>query len=501
MKNRILDWYYTFPIQLLVLHMRSNIFFLFLWLITLALATGLAGLRFGWMYLFLTPEYLEEVGFWSFMLVGLTFGGFVVTWNVTSYILYSPQFPFLASLQRPFTKFFMNNGLIPLGFLIIYVWAMIRHQWYYELWSGSDIFYNMLGFVFGFFITLILTIIYFEYTNKDIFSFKNAIIRPPNLDKPAIRGNKTATIENITAPEFTRVRSYLNESFRWRPVRNVAHYEEHYLYKVFRQNHFNAVVVQCVSIMFLILTGYMIENPYFRLPAAASFFILLSVISSIAALLFYWLHKWTNLFIVVLVLLVNTATKFDMFEFKNRAFGLEYDKTPLDYSYETMDSVHQEKFVEEDKAAMLQILEKWKARIPKGKLREKPKMVLVGTSGGGLRAGLWTMQVLQQADKITNGKFMQNTSMVTGASGGMFALAYYRELYLKKQQGEDIQLDDQVYLDNTGKDLLNSIMYTMVSSDLFMPWSKFEINGQRYAKDRGYMFEKQFNQNTDGLID
>ena len=136
MKERIIDWYYTFPIQLVILHLRSNLFLLFLWVITLLLALGEVGLKKGWMYLFLTPEYFGEVGFWSFALMGMTFAGFMVTWNITTYILHSPQFPFLASLQRPFTKFFLNNGLIPLGFILIFLWKLVDFQWYYECWDS-----------------------------------------------------------------------------------------------------------------------------------------------------------------------------------------------------------------------------------------------------------------------------------------------------------------------------------------------------------------------------
>ncbi len=501
MKERIVDWYYTFPIQLVILHLKSNLFLLFLWLVSLLLALGKMGVNMGFMYLMLSPEYLGEVGFYSFALVGGAFGGFLVTWNITTYILHSPQFPFLASLQRPFTKFFMNNAIIPLIFLVLFFWKLIDFQWYYECWDGWTIANNLIGFIFGFMTTLIFTIIYFQFTNKDIFSFvKPEGKTPPNLDKPILPGNRTMTLENVKNPNYAKVRSYLTESFRWRPVRNVAHYEEKFLYKVFRQNHSNAIIIQSTSIIILIITGYMIENEFFRIPAGASYFIFLSVVTSVAGVLSYWMHKWTTIFVLFLILIINTLTKHEFIDPKNKAFGLIYDQKQAEYTYEVMDSIHSQQNIDFDKAETIKILEKWKKKQAKSKLKEKPKMVIIGTSGGGLRASFWTMQMLQQLDKETNGRFYKQTSLLTGASGGMIAMAYYRELYLRKLKGENIDLGDQKYLDNTGKDLLNPVIFTTVSNDIFLPWGRFEENGQKYPKDRGYIFEWQMNKNLDGII-
>ena len=41
----------------------------------------------------------------------------------------------------------------------------------------------------------------------------------------------------------------------------------------------------------------------------------------------------------------------------------------------------------------------------------------------------------------------------------------------------------------------------LVSNDLFLPWLEFEKGGYRYRKDRGYIFEKQLNENTGYIMD
>jgi len=95
---------------------------------------------------------------------------------------------------------------------------------------------------------------------------------------------------------------------------------------------------------------------------------------------------------------------------------------------------------------------------------------------------------------------LDRTTLITGASGGLIGTAYLRELYLQRQSGADINIHDPLYIDYVSKDLLNSLIFTIVSNDLFLPWVNFESGGHIYKKDRGYIFEKQLNENTKGVF-
>ena len=110
---------------------------------------------------------------------------------------------------------------------------------------------------------------------------------------------------------------------------------------------------------------------------------------------------------------------------------------------------------------------------------------MMSTSGGGARSGYWSMHVLQELGKEFNGKLMDHTVLITGASGGMLGVAYFRELYYRNQRGEPIDHLDPVYREDIGKDLLNSITFTLTVNDLFYPWQKYYYNGLGYRKDRG----------------
>ena len=146
MKKWISDTFYSFPVQLLALHCRNHLLLLATWVLLALLLTGTIGQIFGVKYLFLTPEYLGEVNFLSHFILGLAFGGFFMTWNLTTYLLDAHYFPFLASLARPFTKFCLNNIIIPLVFVIVFISELIHFQAYQEFWDRSTIFYNCFGF-------------------------------------------------------------------------------------------------------------------------------------------------------------------------------------------------------------------------------------------------------------------------------------------------------------------------------------------------------------------
>ena len=123
---------------------------------------GKIGRKLGIQYLFLDPEYQGDVGFLSFFFVGLAYASFLMSWNLTVYLLSARYFPFLASLSRPFTKFSFNNFVLPLAFSLTYIGLVIHFQRYYENLTFGVILLNCLGLIAGF---LALTLGYALYFN------------------------------------------------------------------------------------------------------------------------------------------------------------------------------------------------------------------------------------------------------------------------------------------------------------------------------------------------
>jgi hypothetical protein len=142
------------------------------------------------------------------------------------------------------------------------------------------------------------------------------------------------------------------------------------------------------------------------------------------------------------------------------------------------------------------IMERWK----KKQTSEKPLMVFIEVSGGGLRSAAFTMNALQQLDSISKGRLMQHCFLISGASGGMLAATYYRELYRRKLTDSTINLHNKSYTDDIAGDLLNPVFSSMIARDMFAPGQKFSVGPYQYVKDRGYAFERKLVHNSHGLL-
>jgi len=466
MKSWINKIYYSFPVQLLTLHLRSNPLLIFIWLILTLFIVGLLGSSFGLKYVFLDPEYLGKVNFFSFFIVGMAYGGFYITWNLTSYLLSAHYFPFLATLNRPFQKYALNNFIVPSLFLLIFFVCVMRFQIVFEFWSMGNTLLKCVGFAAGAYIVVKLVKTYLRFTNKDI-------------------------------DNYVTVKTYMTEKYKIRLVRSVAHYDSRLLQSIFRQNHSNALIIQLVSLLILLFFGVFIDYPWFRLPAGASVFILASILVAISGAITYWFQDWKITVFIGLLLGINWLTSLKNFNYNNKAYGLDYSVEESLYSPNRLREMTQPHLIEQDKAHTLQILENWKAK----HTEEKPKMVLTCVSGGGLKAATWAVEVIQKADQAIGRELLDHTVLFSGSSGGLMGTAYLRECYHLEKKGKVDDMYTENHVDHISLDLLNSIAFMIVSNDLFLPWMEFEKGGHRYRKDRGYIFEKQLNENTHYVMD
>jgi hypothetical protein len=493
---------YSFPIRLLVLHVRNHFILLLLWILLAAFSTGLIGRYFGLHYLLLTPEYMGEVNFMSFFLSGAAFGGLVMVWNLTTYLLCAGRFPFLATLEAPFTKFSINNAPVPLAFFAVWLVADIWFQWHDEFTKTIDIVIHIGGFIGGVITLILLMALYFYFTNKDIVTFLRPLQFVPRPGgRLLVPGQRLPTMGEIQSGLTRwRVDTYLNERLRPRLVRSVAHYHPHVLEQVFRQNHWNAVVVQVAALLGLMTLGLLMDNPWARIPYAASIFIFVSMGMALFGAITFWFGNWSTFVFITLLVVVNFVTGHGWFNYRNRAYGLNYEKEcrfPYDYAH--LETLCHPDTVRKDKAATLRILNNWLERNQTPE-NPKPKLVFICVSGGGLRSALWVMRTLQEGDRAVKGKLLRRSILMTGASGGMLGAAYVRELYWQRQKGNIADEHDPVYMQDMGKDLLNSIAFATISTDFYYPMATFQFGNHQYRKDKGYLFERQLNENCRFLL-
>ncbi|MGB3076520.1 MAG: hypothetical protein WBB36_14425 [Chitinophagales bacterium] len=471
------------------------------WVILMLMVSGNLLSRLGFHYLFLDPEYFGKVNFISFFFIGIGLGGFIFVWNITSYILNSFRFPFLATFKRPFLRYTLNNAFFPLLFIIVYFYSLIRFQYYSELKSFFEVISYQAALISGVALMLIISVAGSLNIHIERFIQRSARNQPAPRNKKIPLAN---TLKNKAAVLFSpeiRVDFVLIHPFRVRPVRSVKHYQAEELMKVFRLHHKNALTIEMVALLIIIMLGFLKEIPLFQIPAGASILLLLTILLAPIGALSYWLRSWAVTAFIGLLLVANLLVKFDFINHRNKAFGMDYSH-PASYNLAAIESAVSPALLQKDRATTLNILEKWKEKVaPYYHPLQKPPLIVVNASGGGLKASLWAFRLMQVADSVTGNAFFDHCVFISGASGGMLGMSYYRELYRSKKLGDPIDLQNSRYVDNISKDILNAISFTYVVNDVLFPWQRFRVNGYTYRKDRGYIFERRFNQNTGFVMD
>src|SRR5687768_13153463 len=160
--------FYSLPVQLLFLHFRKYQVLLIFWIFLFACISGSFMKTFGADALFLAPEYWGNVNALSTGLVGAAIGVFIMCWNITTFILFSRHFTFLAATQYPFLKYCINNSVIPIMFLLFYLIKAYVFAHYKELIPNGEIIFLTGGFLLGLFLVLLASFLYFAQADRSI---------------------------------------------------------------------------------------------------------------------------------------------------------------------------------------------------------------------------------------------------------------------------------------------------------------------------------------------
>lgn len=490
---------FFFPSQLLFIHLKKNHVLLIFWIILFGIVNQSIASKYGIPYLFLVPEYLSTISFWSYLIMGFSIGGFVMAFNTTSYVMNSRNFPFIAALKRPFLRYSINNSLFPLLFVIYYMYNVVIFHLENENSSVFDIFTYVSGFIIGYVSFVSLSLTYFLTTNKNIFKILG--ITPSTDNKTPINSlflREEKWYRFFRNTKSWHVESYLYTPFRSKLARDISHYDKDMLKSVLNQNHINASLFEAIIFSSLIVLGLFQENALFVIPAGASITLFFTLILILFSSGHTWFRGWSTLFFVGLFILINFLSKQQVFTYTNMAYGLNYNTTSAEYSLEKINSLRSNEVnLNNDVKTFTNILNNWKK---KNAPIKKPKMVFINTSGGGSRSMLWTFYVLQHADSLLNGQLLKQTHLITGSSGGMIGAAYLRELYLQQQNGNINSIYNKEYQKDMTKDLLNPIAFSIATNDFFIRLRKYNDGKYVYTKDRAYAFERQLHINTNQLM-
>ncbi|MBO9682472.1 MAG: hypothetical protein J7502_07390, partial [Flavisolibacter sp.] len=468
--------FYSLPVQLIFLHFRKYQVLLIFWFIMFSVVNSGFMKSFGADALFLAPEYLGNVTSISFAIMGMSIGVFIMCWNITTFILFSRHFTFLAATQYPFLKYCVNNSVIPLGFLIFYLIKAYQFAHFKELISNVEIIFLTVGFLAGLLLILSISFFYFFRADKTILrrlqpafkSAKNVIYHFQPEPHPA-------TIKSLIYSEW-----FLDSFFRIRKCRDVSHYSKELMEKIFKQHHLAAVFSLIIAYVFLILIGFFLDSKFFQLPAGASITLFFAILIGVCGAVVYFFQSWSVPAFLIFVGILNFLYRFEWIDPRNKAYGLNYtnkNEQP-EYSQRSLEALAHVDSSRADKQNMESILNKWKQKQDS----DKPLLVVMTTSGGGTRSATFTMNVLQRLDSITGGQIMKKTFLVTGASGGMIGATFFRELYREKLYGKSINLQSTQYVNDIAEDLLNPTFTSFIARDLFAPEQKFSVGPYRYLR-------------------
>lgn len=494
MKKWLTGFWYSLPVQLLLLHFKRHQILLIFWYVLFAAVGGGFMKSYGANYLFLAPEYFDKISYISTAFIGVAVGVFIMSWNITTFILHTRYIKFLATTAQPFLKYCANNAIIPIAFLSYYFGCALQHALYNELLETGQIILLVLGFLGGLALSFLIAVFYFFSADKTIFYAYGKVIK--NANEQYQQQMQTASFSQLTDNLF-RIDWFFSAKFALRKPRDVRHYSKEFLEAIFKRHHFAAAAAIFLAFIALIIVGFMSDNKLFQFPAAASVVVLFAVlIAAVGAFSIFFGNKSLIVFLLS-YLLVNFLYQKNIIDPRNKLYGLNYttSQQPI-YSETSLQQLASPKNIALDKAYYLQILNNWKAK----QKDSKPTLYIINVSGGGLRSAYFTINVLQQLNKLSNNELLHKTLFINGASGGMLGASYFRELFWQQQQGNLVNPNEKLYAENISKDLLNPIFSSTVSRDIMGPIQKFTYSNQQYVKDRGYAFEQKFNANTDGLL-
>ena len=497
MRKLLRNIYYFMPVQLVLLHLRKYRLLLVFWLILYFTITGNIAAHFGASSLFLAPEYLGYINFTSMFLLGGALCVFMMTWHITTFIVHSKRMPYMGATRQAFIVYCINNSIVPIAFLLFYEFISVRFLKNEEGDRLSHVMLLQLGFLLGLTFVSFISFAYFFSVSRD--SLKVAISKITN----PVRFREIVPYDSLDYEiDIIPARSYISGKLRVEKSTDLEPYHPRVMNTVLRRHHRNVIFGTFMCFIVLIILGTFKEQPLLRVPAGCGFLLFFSIMMSFVAAVRYFLKSWETIGWIIIVLLLSGLVNYKMLDMRGYAYGINYrgnkDLQP-EYNYQALKKVFTPALYKRDLNSEENRLDKWKSHIAADS--EKPPLVIITVSGGGSRSAYWSFRVLQYIDSISKGALFRHSVMITGASGGMIGATYWRNLHDYAATNKVIIPYGPSYQENVGKDLLNSIIFSLASVDVISPLSRIDVGSYTYSRGRGYAFEQEMVRNTDGLLD
>ncbi|MDI1430246.1 patatin-like phospholipase family protein [Polyangium sorediatum] len=258
-----------------------------------------------------------------------------------------------------------------------------------------------------------------------------------------------------------------------------------------------------------------------KIPAAAGLCVLLALLGATDGFFVYWLEEWHSLLLVgvtILVLYVLGRNRYAA-RFTDLMDAYRHiEEQPCREGCKAAGHTHLADYEAPGLHAGLlpRPVEEFRWTDENG---QKRPLVLVCTSGGGIRASVWTAAVLRelekQLDQPERREFPYHVRMISGASGGMVGAAYWvatlegpahtvgSSEYHKEDAPENRTADAEGsdwLVANVAKECLSRVAAALVFSDVparIGAWARPSVHRELY--DRGTALEHAFVENMPAL--
>ena len=147
----------------------------------------------------------------------------------------------------------------------------------------------------------------------------------------------------------------------------------HFL-NVFRLHHKNALYIELSALLLLLLLGFLMEVPFFQIPAAASILLFFAILLAPIGALSYWLKSWAFASFILSGIAINLSVKTEWFNHTSEAYGLRYKGQLPPYNLETISQASNHDTISEDKRQGLEMLNAWKKKVSQNDPSKKPPL-------------------------------------------------------------------------------------------------------------------------------
>jgi len=417
-----------FPLQLLFEQLKDHILIILTWVPLFLFILNIYGKYLGIPSLFLLPEYMDKINPVAFFFTGLSIGSLVMAYHLATYVTLIHKFPFVVRMPKPFFQFSINNSLIPVLYISIYIVQSFYFQRVKELLPVSQVLLNLLSLLAGILLFIYFTfgffLIFYRKIPQKIHEFKKNFLYKWIRKISENEQEKKATEAEKKLPQEEKTEYYFSSFFKVKRIDRSYVLDKDRFKSLLHQQHRNVFIFVVLLLAFIIARGMIRHNPYLIIPSGASFHVIFTVILLMTSIFYVAFKEWTFWIVSALVLWLSYSPPVIVSSYHNSAYGLNYDKN-------IRIDVNSHGDFKADSLKTINILNNWKKKNSHGK--NKPKIVFICTSGGGMKLSLWTYYALSKIDYQLNGELLKHTFMITGASGGIFGAAYLRELYLEER--------------------------------------------------------------------